>query len=369
MTKQSQRGGCPLCQEWQVEVLCRPPGYPDDLCCCPRCGFVFVDTPLLQSHYDEMYRDRSAYNGQVPEWDRERHAGTAEIVRRYVHEGALTLDVGCGNGGLVHALRDVRLAARGMDPSPACVARLPDEWGIQGSLFDLPEGIGKWRCVVLSHVLEHVRDLRGAVRAVRALLVPDGIVYAEVPDVARYAERFDGPYQQISEEHIQAFSASTLCQLFVRGGFVVLEVGWRTFKSPPPFDAAATFCVAKASRSHEFCHASKPAMQEYLIRSAAEWERIAAKLAAIEGPVIVWGVGQLARKLEHLLHGRTVVPYDSNPRGDYCGLRVERPANDDGEPWFVESTWPIIVTSILHEQEIVAEIKRLGLKNKIITLS
>jgi SAM-dependent methyltransferase len=42
-------------------------------------------------------------------------------------------------------------------------------------------GCGRWRWVLCSHVLEHIPDDRAAMRTLRALLAPDGVLIVQVP--------------------------------------------------------------------------------------------------------------------------------------------------------------------------------------------
>ncbi len=367
--KTSERGGCPICLEPQADVLHRQE-FPDssyDLVCCTGCGFVYADTPLPQSHYDAKYAASTAYSGPVPEWDRPRHAWTAANIKGYLPNEARVLDVGAGSGGLVFALRDESVRAFGMDPSPTCVEKWPFTGCHVGSLFNVPAEIGQWDCVVLSHVLEHVRDLHGAMRAVDGLLKPGGVLYAEVPDAARYADHFDGPFQQINTEHINHFTLVSLANLLRSAGLMEVSHGVREFPSPPPFVASAVWMVVAKPHARKSVirdWGARDQMRAYLARSAKDWERVKAKLAAVEGPVIAWGCGQLAKKLWPLLKDKAMYVVDRS-RCKFAHMTAALPQSIIEE----EISYPIVVTTILHEQAIVDEIKRLGLKNKVVTLS
>ena len=64
----------------------------------------------------------------------------------------------------------------------------------QGSLF-LPFKENAYDCVILSHTLEHVQDVRGALLWIEKRLKPNGIVYIETPDAARYVDFIYAPLQ------------------------------------------------------------------------------------------------------------------------------------------------------------------------------
>ncbi|MDE2099664.1 MAG: class I SAM-dependent methyltransferase [Patescibacteria group bacterium] len=362
--KLSERGGCPVCGFGShgvgtVKVLCRPPGTEHDLCCCPGCGLVFSDTPLPQSQYNKMYAGRLSYAEPTPEWDVGRLTGVAATVAPHAGDGRV-LDVGCGSGGLEAVLRKAGVKALGMDTRECALATLAHDPAVVGSLFDVRNVPGRFEVVVLSHVLEHVRDLRKGLLAAKDLLTPDGVVYVEVPDVMRYAECFDGPYQQCNEEHIQHFSKTTLAALMAMCDLEMVESGQREYMSPPPFKAASTWIVARPCQPRfgiMRCRDSQAGMLAYLERSVMEWERVKAKVAAVKGPAIVWGRGQLFRKLYPLIKDKVSFVVDA--KSQEC----------DGPSAIGNSDLPIIVASILHEREIVADIKRLGLPNEVVTLS
>jgi len=90
------------------------------------------------------------------------------------------LDVGCGNGGFLNALRDVGFRRlHGVDPF------LPDSQPPSGitlhrcKLEDLDET--SFDLILLTHSLEHMSDQVGVLKAVRKRLHPGGICQIETP--------------------------------------------------------------------------------------------------------------------------------------------------------------------------------------------
>ena len=67
--------------------------------------------------------------------------------------------------------------------------------------------------------MEHVRDLKPALRRLCDVLADDGMLYVQVPDASRFAGRDDAPYQEFSTEHINFFSAASLANLLRKLGF------------------------------------------------------------------------------------------------------------------------------------------------------
>jgi hypothetical protein len=85
--------------------------------------------------------------------------------------------------------------------------------------------------------------------------------------------------------------------------------------------------------------------------------------------VIVWGTGQLVLKLlaeTSLAKAQIAAFVDSNPinKGRMLrGVPILAPEQIRNSPY------PIVVTTILHQQEIAEQIRRMGLPNKIVLLA
>ncbi len=257
---------CPICRGSSAEVLHRQPfvlpeGHPlgagYDVVCCDACGFVYADTRVTQAEYDAYYARLSKYEdphtgtgGGEQAWDDARLAGMAETVAAHVTgRDAKIVDVGCANGGLLRHLG--RLGFRrlvGVDPSPRCAAAtdtVAGATGLVGSLFSLPAKAGDADAVVLSHVLEHVQDVRGGLAAARGLLRPGGVVYVEVPDATRYADCLAAPYQDFNTEHVNHFGPLSLASLLAREGFEVLTVRQKTIEAAPGIPYPAVYAAGR----------------------------------------------------------------------------------------------------------------------------
>jgi SAM-dependent methyltransferase len=397
MDKQSLRR-CPICEGVSCEVLhaqrfVLPEGHPladgYDVVCCRGCGFVFADTPVSQREYDAFYRQCSKYQdggtstggGEAP-WDARRLREMAAALAEFVPaRGARMLDVGCANGGLLRALGELGFRRlTGLDPSPVCAAnarRLTGARAEAGSLADLPADLGPFDCVVLSHVLEHVQDLRGAVRAVAGLLADGGCAYIEVPDAARYVDYLVAPFQDFNTEHINHFSLRCLTNLAGTAGLALTHSGTKALRSSAPRPYPALFGLFRKGGAGPGGLVPDRALRERILAYVRESGRllraIDARLRAAVAAtpeLIVWGTGQLALKLlaeTALGQARIAAFVDGNPINHgrlLHGRRILAPAEAVALPH------PIVITSILHQEEIREAIrKRVGLRNPIITLT
>jgi SAM-dependent methyltransferase len=399
MNKKSLRG-CPICATSESEVLhtqrfVLPQGHPlaqgYDVVCCHRCGFVFADTSVRQQDYDTFYQqcskyqdDKTSTGGGETSWDAQRLQNTAAAIADFLgNKSARVLDMGCANGGLLHALKKLGLdRLTGLDPSPICVANTRRLAGVQaeaGLLTDARAQLGAFDCVILSHVLEHVQDLEAAIHSIRQLLVDGGCAYIEVPDASRYAECLAAPFQDFNTEHINHFSLTCLVNLAQRAGLVLAEHGTKTLSASPTVPYPALFAFFRAGSPPTLPPAVvretelRDRIVIYIQRSRHMMRAIDARLQKVvesSGELIVWGTGQLALKLlaeTALGRARIAAFVDGNPINHgrvLHGQRIIAPAHVANLPH------PIVITSILHQGEIEQVIRdRLGLRNPLITLA
>jgi 2-polyprenyl-3-methyl-5-hydroxy-6-metoxy-1,4-benzoquinol methylase len=369
-----------------------PEGYPlpgeYNVVACGRCGFVYADPAATQADYDYFYSEWSKYDHSatatgsgVSPYDAERLASTAaDIARALPSRAASVLDAGCATGGLLTALRDQGFTAvAGLDPSPRC-ADACRERGFQayvGSIGNAPAHMPKFDCVVFSHVLEHVYDIPAFFSAARRVLAPGGYLYIETPDASRYSDYLYAPFQEFNTEHINHFSARSLETAARHFGFQPSLVEQKVLQTAADMQYPAVSGLFRdngATPNEHFvaCDRALPAqIARYIDRSAELMARINLHLTnqlVKSNRAILWGAGQLAMKLLSLpslaqvqLHALV----DSNPvlRGKkLSGAPVVSPQDIAG------TSEPIIIATLLHADEISANIRSLGLTNRVVSL-
>lgn len=151
---------------------------------------------------------------------------------------ARLLELGCGNGNTAAAA-----LAQGkcgwtcgieLCEAPAAEARAKLDQVIVGDIehlsLDLPPA--SFDVLLMSEVLEHLRDPASVLLRLRTLLRPGAIVLAGSPNVCHYSVilmllrgRWDYEPEGIMDEtHVRWFSPATYRQLFEKAGFVVDHV-------------------------------------------------------------------------------------------------------------------------------------------------
>jgi SAM-dependent methyltransferase len=369
-----------------------PDGYPlpfrYNVVACRRCGFVYADPAATQRDYDRFYCDWSKYDDSatatgsgVSPYDAARLSATAaDIARALPSRAASILDAGCATGGLLTALRDHGFTAvAGLDPSPRC-ATACRERGFEayvGSIGSAPAHMPKFDCVIFSHVLEHVYDIPAFFAAARGVLAPGGYLYLETPDATRYADYLYAPFQEFNTEHINHFSPRALENTARRFGFQPIVVEHKILQTAEDTLYPAVFGLFRDSGAttpvHQVnCDRELPSkIGQYIEQSTAQMKKIdqhlATELAHTEC-VLLWGAGQLAMKLlalPSLARKQVRAVVDNNPtlRGKKLrGAPVVSPKELAG------THEPIIIATLLHADEIRAQIRRLGLANTVLSL-
>ena len=353
---------------------------------CSRCGFCFNDTPNKRIDYDRYYREFSKYAdaklssgaGVNPE-DNLRLTDTAKYIFDIAGptEGAI-LDIGCGVGGLLDALKGVGYPRRyGMDPAPACAAAVAERGhhGIVGTLDYHPLSQGMFDGIILSHVLEHVRDVRSALNSVRQLLSEKGWLYVEVPDAMRYAECLVAPFQDFNLEHINHFTLTSLGNVLRVNGWKVMSDGLKWFPLPGGNRYPAIYSLVRpdAASSVDADFTGQVGLEEYVRKSTSIMRTIEHGLEQSTGgrEIAVWGVGQLTMRLlgcSGLDASRVVAFIDSNPvlhGKQLAGKPIYAPQEVAAK---LAGDVPILIGSVVNSASIHAAIRNQGVTNGIVSL-
>jgi SAM-dependent methyltransferase len=148
------------------------------------------------------------------------------------------LEVGCGNGNTAaSALAEGKCGwACGIElcEGPAAEARAKLHQVVVGDIEHLTLGLppASFDVLLMSEVLEHLRDPATALLRLRTLMKRGAIVLAGSPNVCHYSVilmllrgRWDyEPEGILDETHLRWFSPVTYRQLFEKAGFVVDHV-------------------------------------------------------------------------------------------------------------------------------------------------
>lgn len=389
---------CPICESVACEILHHqkfrlsdtsilPNGY--DVVSCDNCGFVYADTPGNQELYNRYYSEYSKYEdtnslistgGGTSVWDKKRIETTARDIARHVSKASTILDIGCANGGLLLELKKAGFQnLYGLDPSKVCVNYVKD-LGLHcflGELFEATKQLHGQRfdSIILSHVLEHIYDVKKAASIVRELLNENGTVYIEVPDASNYCQHYIVPYYYFDSEHINHFDRHSLMNLFASEGFELLATESKSFYVNDTTLYPAVYTIFRITSDQKQYAMSKNENVKNEVQRFIEISKNNSsneeleRLANTQEPIVIFGAGNFtARLLQSTpLKHCNIVAFVDNDKKKQNTTFSDRSVHS---PEFVKNfSGTIVVCSALFYNQIISQLKSdLGLRNHIITV-
>ena len=358
-----------------------------DVVTCTRCGFAFADTASTQKEYDAYYKMHSKYedattatgSGLSPE-DAKRLRMIAEHIATLVPDRATRIaDIGCANGGLLAALKEIGYTdLTGIDPSPACVRNIAAQGGIAamvGSFSQLPAVEKPFDLIIMTGVLEHVRDISDAIQALNALLTPSGQLYIAVPDAMQYLELLYAPFQEFNVEHINHFTVTSLKNFMQGQGYACLASGQQSHVETAGSESPVAYGLfTRSADTGEMVTdvTARQLLERYVAASQAmmdDLERQLAEAFKAHPKLILWGTGQLALKmlaLPPVKAEQIVALVDSNPINQgqvLLGQTIKAPKD------ITDLHAPILLMTTLHHAPITEAIRnRWKMQNTVLTL-
>lgn len=385
---------CPICENNKAEVLhtqhfslskdCMLPNNYDVVACI-RCGFVYADTKATQLDYDQYYKDLSKYEdtsvatgtGQGSLDAQRLKRAAADISKHITNHKKSILDIGCANGGLLSELRNQGFNdLTGLDPSSACVSYV-NNLNIDvylGSIFgenvSLPKK--KFDLVILSHVLEHILDVRSAYKNALSLLKEDGLLYIEVPDASRYRAYYVVPYFYFDCEHINHFDLTSLGNLASINGLARVANDQIEIVASDTYVYPAVYALYRKENQPPniemvgYDADTKDSIVSYidLSKKNDQWPALK-EMVSSQKELVVWGAGSYAqRMLETSPLGQcnilAFIDRDSNKIGrELNGRMIKSP------DFLWQTNAAILICSALHNNEIASEVKAMGVDNEI----
>lgn len=269
--------------------------------------------------------------------------GVVDLVTRLVRErsGAL-LEIGSGDGTVLRALHErTGRAAVGFDPAGPGQGEPGDALRLIDAAFDAAGvsaacGGAPVAAVCARHVLEHVPDPVGLLRAAHAALADGTPLVLEVPDLAWIARH--GAFYDFFHEHCCLFDAGTIRTTLARAGFRVDRVS-RSFGGQYLL-VVATRSSAELAESRIASSAERAAdrvrrFERFADRILLGRRRVVAALAEVNLPVMVWGAGAKGVSFLNQFdpdHVRCAGAIDAHPDKQRryvpaCGHPIWAPAN------------------------------------------
>lgn len=149
------------------------------------------------------------------------------------------LELGCGAGGTGRAMLAAGKAGRyvgiELNPGPAAIAAEHLDQVLVGDVetMDLEPLAGQFDALIISEVLEHLRDPWATLERLAPCLRPGGAVFASSPNIAHWMVIRDllvGRFHYVESgvmdrTHLRWFTPGSFRQMFEAAGIVVDDIG------------------------------------------------------------------------------------------------------------------------------------------------
>lgn len=247
---QKEERKCPVCNNNEKRLLFKQHfssisnstlmnGY--DVVACKLCGFCFADQIPTQERFDIYYREMSKYEGnnqdvQENRYDLERFSRMVSYIVPFLENYQIRIvEIGCATGLLLSLIKKKCYEnIIGVDPSPSCSETAKKLYGISvltNTLSNLSIEKQSVDFLILSGVLEHIKELDTSLQQLWDVLTPNGNIYIGVPDASKYINSEDAPFQEFSIEHINFFGPTSLTNLMSKNGFTLVDYKQNFFEA------------------------------------------------------------------------------------------------------------------------------------------
>lgn len=217
---------CNLCQEARTRPFARRQGM--EVVRCLRCGLVYVnprfDAVTIDRHYNSGQSSRIQYYLDVEAADRRTFCEILDHVERLRPARGRILDVGPNVGTCLLLAAERGWSTAGVEINAEAARYCREKRGLDvhtGVFAEDSYAKRSFDVVLMTDVIEHLRDPLAALVTARKLLKPGGLVVITTPDVGRWSGRL---LQIKPLEHLYYFTPATIAASLEKAGLQVLGV-------------------------------------------------------------------------------------------------------------------------------------------------
>ena len=261
-----------------------------------------------------------------------------------------------------------------MDPSEKCIADLKEKGinVITSSIFSVSAG-RKYDFAILSGVLEHIYDVEKIMETMKQLLKPCGQLFVCVPDASRYQDYDSVSFDYFNVEHINHFDETSLLNLGLQHGFSTTGF-LKTTITLSQTTQPVIFCIYenKENPAADWQSNSRNCVADYVgqTQKKATLNPVIDRLIKTQEEIIVWGAGNYTSRLlanSGLDKCNIVIFVDKDKHKQGTSING-KPVCAPNAILSMRKTYTILVIAAVFYDEIMAEIKNMGINNKVIVM-
>ncbi len=338
-----------------------------DIASCRGCGHL-SNRAFDTSAADELYGALVLTNEPVSPGMIAAVDETAALIMRQLKQTPAVLEVGGGGGALSLALARRSARVDLVEPSRALQSERFTGSGVRHhrTMFPVPALAGRrFDAVVCRQVIEHVPAPTPFLAALRASLANDGVAYLEMPsadDILRRHSIVDFHYP-----HVHYYRRAEMEHLLARAGFALAEVYDIKQGHDMGFVLRATKPLAR-----DPCTSSDLSPSILATALAERRARAAQRLAAINGPIALYGANAYAQALLGLYQESTPFAAVFDDTASYAGRCVYGPAGEITielpSTERLAGMAAVVIAAYLHDAEIARKIAAGGFRRTVYTL-
>lgn len=196
---------------------------------CTRCGMFQITE---QPHPEKMFHEQYAFLSSTSRYMQLHFESFAtSVIGNFLigRHDPLVVELGSNDGIMLRHFQSRNIRHLGVEPS-ANVAEVARGNGIRtiSAFFgrqladDIVGEHGRADAVLAANVMCHIPDLHDVAAGVERLLKPDGIFVFEDPYLGDMMAKTS--YDQIYDEHVFIFSATSVSRVFAEHGFELVDV-------------------------------------------------------------------------------------------------------------------------------------------------
>ncbi len=233
---------CPVCNKIQFELFLSVKDHflsmeQFQLMKCVSCGFIFISPRPGADEIGRYYKSEdyishdSSKNDLISKIYRTARTFSIRqkfnLVKRYSFSPSI-LDYGCGTGEFLAYCSKNGLKTTGLEPSEK--ARLfainQNHLTVYKNLEELKCQPGRFDCITLWHVLEHIHALNETVETIKSLLAQTGVLIVAVPNCnshdANIYKSFWAAYDV--PRHLYHFTEKSMTKFFSKHHFKIQAI-------------------------------------------------------------------------------------------------------------------------------------------------
>lgn len=203
---------------------------------CKKCGLVFLNPQPGAEEYAAIYEkyEKNRHGLQSPEevlgaldfGNNEKGRSVHEFIKDYLGAERAVLDIGCATGLISDYLKRMGgCDVQAVEPSKLFSEAVNKKLGVNvfnGSFDDFCKiNQRKFNILIMHHVFEHFTDPAEKLAQFKNLLLPDGVVYIEVPDVTSFGKPANVFFDYL---HPFNYSPKTLKEIVYKNGYKIVKV-------------------------------------------------------------------------------------------------------------------------------------------------